>query len=260
MAPGSGAVRRSGKLAPTRLRWHSRIREKASRLKRGQTVVRVDGTIQDCRLGSEDRMTKSVAFVLSASLALAGCAREHATRMAPPENNLAYGSIHFSGPAPAAASNVTAAALSPIAPERPIRPPKLQQLDLVGRWGYGSFLRDEDRDRTVAAAEKSCSNPYLIGQGPNGGVIMHLADKAEPVELAIRGSDDGHDYIGPDGPPGGQKDRMVESFDGHVLVLRWVSKEITGRYGTSVFVRCDQVPASADVDDEPRLSRTHARG
>ncbi|MGY3582271.1 hypothetical protein ACVIGB_000804 [Bradyrhizobium sp. USDA 4341] len=187
-------------------------------------------------------MIKSFALVLAAGVSLAGCARDHATRLVAPEPE-SHGSIHFSGPAPA--PSVTTAALPPVAPERAIRPPRLQQFDLVGRWGYGSFLREEDRERTIAAAEKSCANPYLIGQGENGGVIMHLADKAEPVELAIRGSDDGHDYIGPGGPPGGEKDRVVDSFDGRVLVLRWVSKEVTSRYGTSVFVRCNQLPTGA---------------
>jgi hypothetical protein len=196
-------------------------------------------------------MGKSFAFAVVAGLALAGCAREHATRLAPSENVESYGSIQFTGPAPAPSPSVNAAALAPIKPERAIRPAKLQQLDLVGRWGYGSFLRDEDRDRTVAAAEKSCSNPYLIGQGENGGVIMHLADKADPVELAIRGADDGHDYIGPGGPPGGEKDRVVESFDGKVLILRWVSKEITSRYGTSVFVRCGQAEATGTPGSAP---------
>lgn len=196
-------------------------------------------------------MSKSIVAALIAGLALAGCARETATRFSPPEPQ-SHGSIRFSGPAPVPdsppASPVTAAA-----PERPIRPPKLQQLDLVGRWGYGSFLRSEDRDRTIAAAEKSCSNPYLIGQGENGGVIMHLADKAEPLELAIRGSDDGHDYIGPGGPPGGEKDRMVESFDGRVMILSWVSKEVASRYGTSVFVRCSAGPAEA-LGTEPNYT------
>lgn len=188
-------------------------------------------------------MTKSFAIMLAAGLALGGCAREHATRLAAPEPQ-SHGSIHFSGPAP---EPVASAPLPAVAPDRPIRPSRLQQLDLVGRWGYGSFLRDEDRDRTISAAEKSCSNPYLIGQGENGGVIMHLADKADPVELAIRGSDDGHDYIGPGGPPGGEKDRVVESFDGRVLVLRWMSKEVASRYGTSVFVRCSQTPTEAEA-------------
>jgi hypothetical protein len=28
------------------------------------------------------------------------------------------------------------------------------------------------------------------------------------------------------------------SFDGRVLVLRWVDEEVAGRYGVGVFVRC----------------------
>lgn len=200
-------------------------------------------------------MGKSFVIVLAAGLALVGCAPETATRLTRPEAQ-DHGSIRFSGPPPALDTAPVPAVAA--APERAIRPPRLQQLDLVGRWGYGSFLRDEDRDRTIAAAGKSCSNPYLIGQGENGGVIMHLADKAEPMELAIRGSDDGHDYIGPGGPPGGEKDRLVESFDGRVLVLRWVSKEVASRYGTSVFVRCSATPTEA-LGVDPSYAPTPSR-
>ena len=34
------------------------------------------------------------------------------------------------------------------------------------------------------------------------------------------------------------QDREVVSFDGRVLILRWVDPEVQGRYGTMVYVRC----------------------
>jgi hypothetical protein len=33
-------------------------------------------------------------------------------------------------------------------------------------------------------------------------------------------------------------DREILSFDGRVLVLKWVDPEVAGRYGTMVLVRC----------------------
>ena len=36
----------------------------------------------------------------------------------------------------------------------------------------------------------------------------------------------------------GQRDREIVSFDGRVLVTRFVDPEVSGRYGTSVYVRC----------------------
>ena len=56
--------------------------------------------------------------------------------------------------------------------------------------------------------------------------------------LKIKGSFEGKTYIGPGPEPHGQADREVESFDGRVLVLKWVDPEVAGRYGTMVLVRC----------------------
>ena len=35
-----------------------------------------------------------------------------------------------------------------------------------------------------------------------------------------------------------QQDREVVTFDGRVLVLRWMDPEVASRYGTGVYVRC----------------------
>ena len=37
---------------------------------------------------------------------------------------------------------------------------------------------------------------------------------------------------------GANDDREVVSFDGRVMVLRYVDPEVAGRYGTGVYVRC----------------------
>jgi hypothetical protein len=66
-----------------------------------------------------------------------------------------------------------------------------------------------------------------------------LADQATPTELALKGAPGGKTYIGPrDEPPDSAQDRLVEQFDGRVLITRWVDPEVQGRYGTMVYVRC----------------------
>ena len=54
---------------------------------------------------------------------------------------------------------------------------------------------------------------------------MHLADEATPQELRLKGSPGGKNYIGPPGPAGGEKDREIVSFDGRVLVTRFIDKD-----------------------------------
>lgn len=121
----------------------------------------------------------------------------------------------------------------------PTLPPSFQPQELIGRWGYAAYHRPDDRARTETAARGQCKQPYVIGAGPSGGVIMHLADQKEPQELRLKGSRSGKNYIGPgDDPPGGTQDREVVSFDGRVLITRWVDPEIAGRYGNALYVRC----------------------
>ena len=126
----------------------------------------------------------------------------------------------------------------PAAPSLQAGPPAFPPQDIVGRWGLAAYHKDEDRARTEAAARGQCKQPYVIVLGPGGGVMMHLADQATPTELRLRGVG-GKTYIGPaDGEPGGAQDREVVSFDGRILILRWMDSEIQGRYGTMVYVRC----------------------
>ena len=67
---------------------------------------------------------------------------------------------------------------------------------------------------------------------------MHLADAREPQELRLKSGSDGKVYIGPEGPAPDSRDREIVTFDGRMLVTRWVDREISTRYGTSVYVRC----------------------
>jgi len=117
-------------------------------------------------------------------------------------------------------------------------PSTIRADEIVGRWGYAAYHKPEDRARTEAAARGQCKNPYVIGQGSSGGVIMHLADEATPQELRLKGSQSGKNYIGPAGPAGDEKDREIVSFDGRVLITRFIDKDAASRYGTSIYVRC----------------------
>jgi hypothetical protein len=136
-------------------------------------------------------------------------------------------SLSSSSPSPAPEPSV--------APEMPasIRPD-----EIVGRWGLASFQSPNDRARTEAAARSQCKQPYVIGAGSSGGVIMHLADQATPQELRLKGSPSGKNYIGPPGPAGGEQDREIVSFDGRVMVTRFIDKDAATRYGNMVYVRC----------------------
>jgi hypothetical protein len=122
-----------------------------------------------------------------------------------------------------------------LAPEMPAT---IRADEIVGRWGLASFQNPNDRARTEAAARAQCKQPYVIGAGTTGGVVMHLADQATPQELRLKGSPSGKNYIGPPGPAGGDQDREIVSFDGRVLITRFTDKDAATRYGNMVYVRC----------------------
>jgi hypothetical protein len=117
-------------------------------------------------------------------------------------------------------------------------PATIRSDEIVGRWGLASYQNPNDRARTEAAAKAQCKQPYVIGAGTTGGVVMHLADQATPQELRLKGSPSGKNYIGPPGPAGGELDREIVSFDGRVLITRFTDKDAATRYGNMVYVRC----------------------
>ena len=123
-------------------------------------------------------------------------------------------------------------------PPAPELPASIRADEIIGRWGLASYMNPNDRVRTENAARGQCKNPYIIGAGTSGGVMMHLADEATPQELRLKGSPSGKNYIGPAGPAGGEKDREIVSFDGRILVTRFIDKDAGVRYGNMVYVRC----------------------
>ena len=120
----------------------------------------------------------------------------------------------------------------------PEMPASIRADEIVGRWGLASFQNPADRARTEKQAQAQCKQPYTIGAGTSGGVVMHLADQATPQELRLKGSPGGKNYIGPSGPTPGEQDREIVSFDGRVLVTRFIDKDAATRYGNMVYVRC----------------------
>jgi hypothetical protein len=133
----------------------------------------------------------------------------------------------------------------PAQQEQPEIPATIRVSEVIGRWGYAAYHKPEDRARTEAAARSQCNHPFVIGQGPTGGVMMYLADQSELKELRVKGGQGGKNYIGPAGPTPGPQDREITSFDGRVMVMVFVDTEIAGRYGTGIYVRC--APSAGSV-------------
>jgi hypothetical protein len=125
----------------------------------------------------------------------------------------------------------------PAAPAGPPPRPSIAPEDIVGRWGYSAFHKPEDRARTETAARGQCKQPYVINRS-SMGVAMLGHDNPSVQEMTIKASDDGKTFVGPGAEAGSVDDREVVSFDGRVLVLKWVDPEVAGRYGTMVLVRC----------------------
>ncbi len=135
-------------------------------------------------------------------------------------------------------------------------PASIPAQDLVGRWGLAAYHNDADRGRTEIAARGQCRQPYNIARGPRGEVVMHLPDQSQPTELLLKGGPDGKNYIGlAEEPAGGQRDREIVSFDGCVLITRYTDPEVTGRYGTSVYVRCGPETAPGAKKAAPKAKK-----
>ena len=139
----------------------------------------------------------------------------------------------------------------------PEMPASIRSDEIVGRWGLASYQSPADRARTEAAAKAQCKQPYVIGAGTSGGVVMHLADQATPQELRLKGSPSGKNYIGPPGPAGGEQDREIVSFDGRVLVTR--GRRCAGNCCAmagivlSIAGATDEIPASHEVGNQIRV-------
>ena len=126
----------------------------------------------------------------------------------------------------------------PAVPTIAAPPTTVPVAELVGNWGFASYHDEKDRGRTEAEAKSACGNPYKITQGPNGGVMMYLADQNKPAEVFVKQTPDGRSFIGPRGAPGMAQDRVVTFYQNGMLITVWLDKSAQQRYGTMVFVRC----------------------
>src|SRR6266853_348597 len=124
------------------------------------------------------------------------------------------------------ACSTTPQETTPAALPQPEIPARIRATEIIGRWGYAAYHKPEDRGRTEANARGQCKQPYVVGQGANGGVMMYLADSSELQELRLKGSSSGRDYIGPAGRTPGAQDREIVSFDGRVMILKYVDPEV----------------------------------
>jgi hypothetical protein len=109
---------------------------------------------------------------------------------------------------------------------------------LVGKWGFAAYHKDADRARTIKEAAAQCNRPYVIDKGPNGGVMMNLADQKQLTELSLKAGPNGQTFLGPPGDAGTADDRIVSNVDANSFTTVWVDPDNASRYGTSVYVRC----------------------
>jgi hypothetical protein len=116
--------------------------------------------------------------------------------------------------------------------------PAISADQLVGKWGFAAYHKDADRARTIKEAAAQCNRPYVIDKGPNGGVMMNLADQKELSELVLKGGPSGQTYLGPPGDAGTADDRILSNVDPNSFTTVWVDPDNASRYGTSVYVRC----------------------
>jgi hypothetical protein len=118
------------------------------------------------------------------------------------------------------------------------RPTSMRADQIIGKWGVASYRQDKDRARTEAQARSQCRLPYVIAKGPTDGVMMHVADDTKLYELRLKGGSDGKTYLGFESPPGDWQDREIVSLTQGAIVMRFVDKDASDRYGTFVYIRC----------------------
>ncbi len=140
-----------------------------------------------------------------------------------------------------ALAGLAGALLAGCAPPPPeVAAPSVSPDQLVGKFGLAAYHRDSDRARTVKEALAQCNKPYVINKGPNGGLMMYLADQAQLSELVLKAGPDGRTYLGPPGVAGTADDRIVENVDPNSFTTIWVDPDNAARYGTMVYERCGQ--------------------
>ena len=136
------------------------------------------------------------------------------------------------------ATAILAGCASEPPPSPVVAAPSISPDALVGKWGLAAYHKDADRTRTIKEALAQCNKPYVIKQGPNGGLMMYLADNAQIQELVLKPGAAGVTYLGPPGDAGTTDDRQVLNVDPNSFTTIWVDPDNVARYGTMVYERC----------------------
>ena len=145
----------------------------------------------------------------------------------------------FGALAVAGVMTITLAGCASEPPPAPVvAAPSLSPDGLVGKWGFAAYHRDTDRTRTIKEALAQCNRPVVVNKGPNGGLMMYLADNAQIQELVLKAGPDGKTYLGPPGDAPTADDREVLNVDPNSFTTIWVDPDNASRYGTSVYERC----------------------
>ena len=118
------------------------------------------------------------------------------------------------------------------------RRPAVSADQLVGKWGFAAYHKDEDRARTIKEAAAQCNRPYVIDKGPSGGRDDEHGRPEGIVGTGPKGGPNGQTYLGPPGDAGTADDRIVTNVDANSFTTVWVDPDNASRYGTSVYVRC----------------------
>lgn len=103
---------------------------------------------------------------------------------------------------------------------------------LVGRWGFVSFFKEEDKGKAVGWARAACGQPYIINRGKQGGVMMHSPDATAPSELLLSGNR----LVPASGEANGS--RSIEFIDANTFVTRYDDDFALKRYGAQIYARC----------------------
>jgi len=116
-------------------------------------------------------------------------------------------------------------------------PATIRSDEIAGRWGLASYQNPNDRLRTEKAAQGQCKQPYVITWTDRRR--RHASGRpGDAAGTAAEGQPERQELHRSPGPVPGEQDREIVSFDGRVLVTRFVDKDASVRYGNMVYVRC----------------------
>lgn len=109
---------------------------------------------------------------------------------------------------------------------------------LVGRWGFVSYWKEEDQRRSLAIARGECGQPYAITRGPNGGVMLHGADAVTASEMTVSGAGAQARLTPVGGDANARNVRELRVLDPNTFITKFINQADHLRYGYKIYVRC----------------------